>query len=1467
MHYWIKLKTLFFKIVKITLLVILCILISIFLCIQSNAFQNWATHKVTSFLSTELKTKIEIKNVRISLFNKVNIEGIQIYDLDNKPLLTGNSIELSISNFDLKKQFIQLQHIKLNDVQFNMAQKINGGNFNFDFLINYFSNSKDTIAYTNSNWQVLYGKLLLNNVGFNLKFLYNPQTISNEMNYDNLKISDAYGELSNIKIIDDTIFTSIKKLKAKEACGIELKQFDSEVKISCKELVCDKLFLQTAKSVAIGNLHFKYNQWQDYLDFNNKIYIDGQVIDSTYINMSDIAHFTNALNGYKDVYFANGHFQGTVSNFKVENAKVGFGKLTKFNGNVSCKGIPDMNTTTIEVNCKKLITSSKDVKTFSIPDYNKNQHVPLPAFIDNMGAIEYQGTFFTQLFNLIKINGIIQNKQTTLKLDALINNFTQIDNATYTANIASNIAGLENFNASQIKGLQFNILITGKGFNENFTTFYNGTVEKIETTSMQLKNIFINGSANKNKIESQFKSNDSASVFDLSAKYNHHQNSEIQLNGNIYMLNFDKTKISKTFPLIIATNLNGSMQFDSLKNYKFNLGLNNSFVYSKGIKHKIKHFNINVIKDSVKTRAILNSNIANANLEMSSNIDNTINKIQNYLHNYFPNLINKIQAVNENVKCNLNMTINDFSVIDQFFLNNKFYLAPKTEITSQFNSLEHLFSFNINSDLLKCNHMKLYQCSITKRADSFNIHTTSKKVNITDSIQIIDLDFQLAKPNNDFSFFTKWKLKNNLLKENKINGTFNFNNFYTKIYIENFALQLPQGDWTLNKSDSIKIDSLQSITIKPLSFKSDNQSLLVFGKISKYSTDKLSLIFNNFNLAQFNPILFNNATKFEGTLNGMVSLQQLYQTPVINMNLRVDSLKYNQFLIGNMTSIAVYDTTSHQVNMFGFCKYSNVFTSNHLAFQGYYTTNQPKNTLYYNFKFDSINAAIGNQFISKFSKIESGYLKGVGTVVGELGNPIFNSTLQIVQTKVHLDYTNVKYIANGNLFLNKNKLQIDEITLTDNDNKTASLKGYFDFENAKNLEFNFKVGSKNLLALNTNYLKNTSYYGKAFLAFDANIYGSPSNVNFDIDLTTNKGTQMYIPLGSPSEVSRNNFIKFEIKDSIKNKKQNMSFTNLYVNLKMNVTPDAEVIVSFDRQSGDVITTNGQGLLTMNIDTKGKFKMYGDYIISNGKYVFSLQSVMSKQFNITQGSSIKWDGDVLDANIDIAAIYKQRFSITPIYPADTSKRRYPVESILYIKNKLSDPQLSFGLQFPSLDENVTSVLKTTLSDEAEVKRQVFSILLLGSFITPLSAVSTNGLSAANTAASTGSEMLSNKISKWLQNITTQVEVGLNYRPGMGLNNNQIDLTLNKQLFDNRLSLDGSFGVNNNLAKSTVASNIIGDLNIEYKLSPSGKYRIKGYNKTNDNSQLFNAGGVFSQGIGVMYKEEFNSFSELFKKKTK
>jgi hypothetical protein len=245
-----------------------------------------------------------------------------------------------------------------------------------------------------------------------------------------------------------------------------------------------------------------------------------------------------------------------------------------------------------------------------------------------------------------------------------------------------------------------------------------------------------------------------------------------------------------------------------------------------------------------------------------------------------------------------------------------------------------------------------------------------------------------------------------------------------------------------------------------------------------------------------------------------------------------------------------------------------------------------------------------------------------------------------------------------------------------------------------------------------------------------------------------------------------------------------------MNFDLQMTPDAEIQLIFDPTVGDVISGTGDGNLKMNINTLGNFQMYGDYTIRDGKYLLTLQNIINKKFNIENGSTILWNGNPLDAQININAIYKLRAGLSEILQ-DSSKQRVPLECKLMMSERLMKPNIKFDIQFPNADAGTREKIKSAINfdNELEMNKQVFSLLLLGSFFPSNSG---NNALASNGVSSNTNELLSNQISNWISGVSKQVNLGFNYKNDQ-TSSREVQLTMSKELFNSRLSIDGNFGV--------------------------------------------------------------------------
>jgi hypothetical protein len=327
--------------------------------------------------------------------------------------------------------------------------------------------------------------------------------------------------------------------------------------------------------------------------------------------------------------------------------------------------------------------------------------------------------------------------------------------------------------------------------------------------------------------------------------------------------------------------------------------------------------------------------------------------------------------------------------------------------------------------------------------------------------------------------------------------------------------------------------------------------------------------------------------------------------------------------------------------------------------------------------------------------------------------------------------------------------------------------------------------------------------------------------------------------------------------------------NIKLNLQIDATPDAEIQLIIDPVAGDKIKATGTGNLRMLYDDLGDLQLYGSYTLSSGTYDFAFQDLLTRHFIIREGSSINWSGSPYNAIIDIDAYYSlARVSLYDILdPSVISENTnirsttVPVNCLLKLTGELTHPNIKFDIELPDSGDELNNMVKKAIISEEMMNREIIYLLAVGRFYMP--DYMRSGSSAQNVTGSDLSYLVSSTLSaqlnNWLSQISDNVSMGVNYyNSSDGVNRgNEINVNVGFEMLNKRLIVSGNVGYRDDILAD---NNFIGDFDVEYKLNKSGKLRAKAYSHSNDKYYSTNRGST-TQGAGIIYREEFNTFKEL------
>lgn len=1470
-----KITRIFINTLKYLFVLIVLLAAFVLIAVNTDSVQTWLAQQAASWLSSELHSKVEVEKVHLHFVKEVELENVFIEDDVHDTLLYSKSIKVELSGFDYQLRKLNIDKVILNHTKAAIVKHQEKEDFNFQFLADYFSSSDTTTSSV--SWKIKFGTLVLNDVDFTYRNEHHDITPGKNMNYQNIHVRNVSGELRNIRFENDNIFADIYDLTAEEQCGIKIERLNTLAKVGPKNLICKNLSLKTQNSTVKGSLAFKYAQWNDYVEFIDSVKIYGMLLDGTEVNFKDIAFFAKELDGLDKKVKVYGKIEGSVKDFHTKSLYLSFGDHTVFTGDLSMKGLPDIKNTFIKLKADHLSTSKSDLEQIPLYPFNEQKMLSLPNEVARLGKVDYSGNFEGYIHDF-RNKGSFATALGTAYTDLSVQIDTAKGKVSYQGMLASESFHLGKLLVNgDIGTITLNTKIKGTGITlRELNAEMQGKINSVFYNNYAYQDITINGNVRKRIFNGSLVCKDKNADFDFNGSVDFTDKvpdfdfiSTVN-NVNLKRLGFIKTEEDGRISSQIIINLKG----DNIDDISGMINFDNTIYKTDEKLLKVSTFDLQLDQQSTEKNIKLNSNIFNFSVNGPFKLSNMGEAFHHLLFAYYPAFVSKPKSKPTFTDAfKYKLTVKKFRTFQELLVND-LSISPATVMEGDFDASKNIFNLNLKSDSIYYKGIRFTNNKIESysKNNKVNLVFKSDRINLTDSISLNNYFMYLVSNDKNTKYNLEWNNKTVPNNAGKLFGRVLFENKAATFSYEQFFLTVRDSTWRMISNGNTTVDSTGALLMQPLVFAKGNEKLSVNGNLSVNPKDKLVFQLVNFDLQQLSPFI-GDQLKVTGLVDGSFTLQKLAGNIAFSSKLDFLKLNINDNNLGEGQLNAEYFNEDKYIYLDGYTSLG--FTNfngdkiKNISFNGYYYLNKKDDNLDITFEANPANLKIINRYLTGIMSLNPALIVGKAKITGTPQKPLINGKFNLTRCDLKVDYLNVTYNVTGVIEVLPDQIRFEDMKLGDDLTKKNVYNGYMNgnifHDNFKDMRIDFDINFKNMMVLNKPRIETEPYYGKAYASGNAGIFGFVNKVDMQINAKTEKGTVFTIPLDNPENMGENSFIKFVIKDTVR-KTEEIKQSGFALDMNLEATPDAEAQIIFDEKSGDIIKAKGKGNLHLKISNRGKFDMYGEYVINNGDYMFTLENFITKKFDIQKGGTITWGGSPYDAEIDIAANYKQRASIAPLFPFDSTgvyKKRFPVDCKLYMKETLLKPNVSFGIDLPTLDENTLSKIKSLLIDEGELNRQVFSLLLLKSFVTPLQYSQGGGISAGSALAANSTEMLSNRLSGWLNNLTKDVDIGVNYRPGSEVSNDELDIALSKQMLNNRLSVDGNFGYNsNNTTKSANSSALVGDVNVEYKLTEDGRYRVKGFNRSNDN--VATTGGPYTQGMGVFYREEFEQFDDIFKR---
>ncbi|HEX9958139.1 MAG TPA: translocation/assembly module TamB domain-containing protein, partial [Fibrella sp.] len=601
-----------------------------------------------------------------------------------------------------------------------------------------------------------------------------------------------------------------------------------------------------------------------------------------------------------------------------------------------------------------------------------------------------------------------------------------------------------------------------------------------------------------------------------------------------------------------------------------------------------------------------------------------------------------------------------------------------------------------------------------------------------------------------------------------LNGELRFKGDAIDLTFRQSKLRLLDTDWTLSPASLVRMVG-NEFMLQNVMVSNQNQFITAAGKVSTDSAARLDLAARDFQLSSLNPVL---DTRLGGVLNGNVQLRNLYKAAIVESRLNVAALAYEGAVIGDVVGSGAYDPIARRVNVDArlIRDRADVFT-----LTGTYTPELKTNSLALRALFNNTELRLAAPFTKGIFSNLGGTLLGQVDVKGTPQTPVLSGSVDIKKGRTTFDYLKADLFFDNTIYFGDNEIITRRMVLRDADGNTAVIRGGVYHDNFKFFQLGFDADLQKFRIMNTTAKDNDLFYGQAVITGKAELFGPLDNLTVQADMRSNKGTRIYIPLDGAATVSQQDYIQFAsrhaaAKDSAR---QSVDLSGIKMDFKFDITPDAYCEVQFDRQSGDIIRTYGEGRIAMKVDTKGDFTMTGTYGITQGDYTFTFQNLLNKKFQIRPNSRITWTGDPYGALIDVTAAYTQFTALGALLPSTGTSsnvnnnspdrtRRYPVDLLIKLTGQLTTPDVGFDLkvkEYPASSEfrqAVTAFENRLQSNDQELTKQVSSLLIFNQLIPEGSNLFTQDVQGG--VGNALGEIVSNRLSQLFSNVDEKLNVG-------------------------------------------------------------------------------------------------------------
>ena len=1457
--------------------IILTLYIGTILLLNIPYIQQQMSILVARELSTLLNSEVAIGRINIGFLNRIIVDDLYLEDQSGKELLKVARLSAKFEILPLLKSKISISNVQLFGFNANMEKQTPESPSNFQFILDAFA-SKDTVKKETA-LDLRINSLLIRRGTISYD-LHSATETPGKFNPRHIRLQNILANISVKAINRDSINAAIKRMSLEESnSGFELKKLTMKIIGNHRNMHIENFTIGLPNTaLRMDTIQMQYDSLQDFSNFAEKVRFSCHLLPSQ-LTLQDISAFVPALKPFKEKLQLEVDTRGTINELECKTISVSSGSHFHLNGEISLQNLSSPSEALIFGRLSNLYADTEGIHFFLRNLSNNYQGIP--PILKNLSRLSFQGDisgYFTELVAF----GLVQTNLGNVRTDVKFISNKDKGLFSYSGSIKTHEFQLGKLlNNNKLGKITFNLDVDGRHSKQKYPAILlKGLISSIDYSNYTYENITMDGEYARGgfngsailqdpnasiQLNGSFNTVSHTPTFNFSADINHFRPHALLLTPH-YKDSEISLQLRADFTGGSIDEMKGEINIDSLyfitpqKNYFMN---------------KIKL--ASTWKDEQHKLLTIKSNFLKASIEGDYSYHTLPASVMNILSSYIPSLI----APNKKkIK-----TCNNFRFDIQFFDTE--ILAALSRIPLRIYTHSTLKGF-INDQMQRLRvegyfprlryedkfiESGVLLCDNTNGQFRTNVRLTNRKANGS----AVSLSANAEISGDSIRTNLNWGNNGTVTYSGKLAANAHFlrsgsekSSLKTTIDILPTQAILNDTLWKIHPSQ-VMIDSGR-VHIKDFRFSHKERYLHMDGTISDRVQDTVRLELNKINIGYVFDIA-NLGVNFQGEATGPAYASGLLKEPVMYTNLFFKDLGLNGGLLGDAHIHGEWHHNVKGIFLDAHIKEKDIARS-HVS--GYIYPIKPTSALDLEIEANNTNLKFIHYYMNSITPEFMGRATGHVRLYGKFKALTMQGHVQ-GDASMKVEVLNTTFFLKDSILIEPQGLTFKQNRIYDTQGNEGRLNGTLRYDHFKNLRYNFQFNVNNMLVMNTKESPDFPFYGTIYGTGNATIAGTPeTGVNIDVAMTTNrKSTFTYIK-DYVSSATNNQFIKFIDKtprravqdtlllSSYEQERQNSeeeSDTDIRLNLLIDATPDASMKIIMDPIAGDYISGRGTGNIRTEFYNKGDVKMFGSYRINQGVYKFSLQEIIRKDFSIKNGSTITFNGAPLDATLDINASYMVNSASLNDLIANAStyvdQTNVKVDCIMNLTGQLTSPDIKLSLELPNERDEVQALVRNYIPTDEQMNMQILYLLSIGKFYTPENVeVAQNSNMMSSVLSSTLSGQLNNALAHIIN--SNNWNFGTNFSTGeKGWTDMEFETMLSGQLLNNRLLINGNFGYRENPLANT---NFVGDFEAEWLVNRSGDIRLKAYNETND--RYYTRTNMTTQGIGIIFKKDFNKWNELF-----